>query len=97
MARSEADWERWRRFQETGKWDKRPAHRAVSAQIAKPSEPEPEPKGFTQEPLFEVDNRTRPTQEEFDNWIDEPGISARAREGRATLVGNHAGYLVRNR
>ena len=95
MARSEADWERWRNFQETGKWSKRPAHRAVSAQIAKPSEPEPEK--FTQEPLFEVDNNVRPTQEEFDNWIDEPGISERARAGRATLVGDHAGYLVRNR
>jgi hypothetical protein len=95
MARSEADWERWRNFQETGKWSKRPAHRVVSPQIAKPSEPEPEE--FKQEPLFEVDNSVRPTQEEFDNWINEPGISERHRQGRATLVGNHAGYLVRNR
>jgi hypothetical protein len=93
MARSEADWERWREFQQTGRWGKRrAAHPAVSAQIAQ----EPKPEKFVQEPLFKMDNTIRPTQADFDSWINEPNVSERHRENRARLVGDHAGYLVRN-
>jgi hypothetical protein len=92
MARNRGEnyWNRWNIYQATGSFPKRKQKNFDdAAQIAK--EPESTP-AFTQEPLFEME-RPAPTQKDFDDFINAPGISEKHRRNRRDLVGDHGPIL----
>jgi hypothetical protein len=92
MARNRGEnyWNRWNIYQATGSFPKRKKKNFdAAAQIAKEPETKPE---FTQEPLFEME-RPAPTQKDFDDFINAPGISKKHRQNRRDLIIDHGPIL----